>query len=93
MYNAGLLTVYKAGFIDLDKQYVTSGVNGFVEAAEFLSKNPSIDYEGIEVKSNNIKYQQFTRDILETIKTLNSTHRTKHLKFNTEFVPKNLWAH
>lgn len=87
MYNADLLTVYKAGFIDLDKQYVTSGVNGFVEAAEFLSKNPSIDYEGIEVKSNNIKYQQFARDILNTIKELNASHKTKHLKFNTEFVP------
>lgn len=92
IYNADLLTVYKAGFIDLDKQYVTTGVNGFVEAAEFLSTHPTIKYAGIEVKSSNKQYQEFTKDILETIKTLNSTHRTKHLKFNTEFVPKNLWA-
>ena len=63
-------------------------VNGFVEAAEFLSTHPLIKYVGIEVKSSNKQYQEFARDILETIKELNTTHRTKHLKFNTEFVPK-----
>jgi anaerobic ribonucleoside-triphosphate reductase len=38
----GLLTVYTAGFINLKKQYLTVGVNGVIEAAEFL---------GIEVSS------------------------------------------
>lgn len=28
MYDAGLLPVYKAGFIDLNKQYLTIGING-----------------------------------------------------------------
>lgn len=28
LYNAGLLPVYKAGFISLDKQYLTIGLNG-----------------------------------------------------------------
>ena len=31
---AGLLTVYDAGFISLDKQFLTIGINGMVEAAE-----------------------------------------------------------
>ena len=29
------LTVYKAGFISLKQQYLTLGVNGVVESAEF----------------------------------------------------------
>src|SRR5699024_11660119 len=31
---AGLLTVYDAGFISLDKQFLTIGINGMAEAAE-----------------------------------------------------------
>ena len=34
--NDGLLTVYSAGFIHMKKQYLTVGVNGVIEAAEFL---------------------------------------------------------
>ena len=34
MYDAGLLPVYKAGFIDLNKQYLTIGINGLNQAAE-----------------------------------------------------------
>ena len=30
--------VYNAGFIDLDKQYLTVGFNGFIEGAEFLAQ-------------------------------------------------------
>ena len=86
MYNAGLLTVYKAGFIDLDKQYLTVGFNGFIEGAEFLSTVDS-PYNGIKVKSNNEQYKQYTKDILLTIKELNTRDRTKHLRFNTEQVP------
>lgn len=86
LYNADLLTVYKAGYIDLNKQYLTTGVNGFVEAAEFLADKES-KYKGIAVRSNNKQYKEFTKDILDTIKELNTAHRTKTLKFNTEFVP------
>ena len=35
--NAGMLPVYDAGFISLDKQFLTIGINGMVEAAEFLA--------------------------------------------------------
>lgn len=77
-YNAGILTVYKAGFIDLDKQFLTVGINGFVEGAEFL---------GIDVDPDNESYKGYAHDILGTIKRLNTEHRSEHLRFNTEFVP------
>ena len=74
----GLLTVYTAGFINLKKQYLTVGVNGVIEAAEFL---------GIEV-SDNDTYREFMQSILKTISDENRKARTKELMFNTEFVPK-----
>ena len=44
-YKADMLDVYNAGFIDMKKQYLTVGVNGLTEAAEFLgmeiSPNPT----------------------------------------------------
>lgn len=76
--NAGLLTIYDAGFIDLDRQYLTIGINGFVEGAEFL---------GIKIDADNPEYQKYAADILGTIKDLNIEARTEHCKFNTEFVP------
>ena len=76
--NAGLLTIFDAGFIDLDRQYLTIGINGFVEGAEFL---------GIKIDADNPEYQKYAADILGTIKELNIAARTEHCKFNTEFVP------
>nr|UVX91159.1 MAG: anaerobic ribonucleoside-triphosphate reductase [Bacteriophage sp.] len=74
----GLLTVYTAGFINLKKQYLTVGVNGVIEAAEFL---------GIQV-SDNPTYREFMQSILKTISDENRKAKTKELMFNTEFVPK-----
>lgn len=74
----GLLAVYTAGFINLKKQYLTVGVNGVIEAAEFL---------GIEV-SDNDTYREFMQSILKTISDENRKAKTKELMFNTEFVPK-----
>lgn len=74
----GLLTVYTAGFINLKKQYLTVGVNGVIEAAEFL---------GIEV-SDNDTYREFMQSILKAISDENRKAKTKELMFNTEFVPK-----
>ena len=73
----GLLTVYTAGFIDMKKQYFTIGVNGVIEAAEFL---------GIPV-NDNPTYREFMQSILKTISDENRKARTKELMFNTEFVP------
>lgn len=76
-YEEGLLPVYKAGFISLDKQYLTIGINGVVEAAEYL---------GIDI-SDNSTYKEFMQSILSSISEENKKARTKELMFNTEFVP------
>lgn len=77
-YNARMLPVYDAGFISLEKQYLTIGVNGFVEAAEYL---------GIEPTPNK-EYFKFAESILKPIYELNKKDRTDNVMFNTEFVPK-----
>ena len=77
MYDAGLLPVYKAGFIDLNKQYLTIGLNGLNQAAEFL---------GLKC-SDNEDYKQFCQLIFSTIKEQNELHKTKKTIFNTEQVP------
>nr|MCR4824910.1 hypothetical protein [Bacteroidales bacterium] len=74
---ADMLDVYKAGFIDMKKQYLTVGVNGLTEAAEFL---------GLKV-SPNPEYGEFVNTILETINVANRKDRTPDAMFNTEFVP------
>lgn len=77
-FNARLLPVYDAGFISLEKQYLTIGINGFVEAAEFLE---------IEISPND-KYFEFGEAILKPIYEENKAAKTDELMFNTEFVPK-----
>lgn len=77
-FNAKLLPVYDAGYISLDKQFLTLGVNGFVEGAEFLS---------IPITPND-KYFDYCETILKPIYDLNKAERTDELMFNTEFVPK-----
>lgn len=81
MYDAGLLPVYKAGFIDLNKQYLTLGLNGLNQAAEFL---------GMEC-SDNPEYSRFCQEIFGFFKEQNELHKVtegKHkLTFNTEQVP------
>lgn len=78
LYKAGLLTVYSAGYIALEDQYLTVGVNGGLEAAEYL---------GIETRADNLEYQKFMNAILTKIKNINLEDRTPETKFNTEFVP------
>lgn len=90
MYNNGLLTVYNAGFIDLDKQYLTVGFNGFIEGAEFLANmNEYIPerYKNLEIRPDNDAYKAYAKDILSTIKALNAEHRTEHTRFNCEQTP------
>ena len=77
-YNNGILTIYNAGFIHLDSQYLTIGINGFIEGAEFLKIKPD---------PRNKDYQQYAHDILNTIEAANKEARDKHSKFNLEFVP------
>ena len=80
MYDASLLPAYKAGFIALNKQYLTIGINGLNQSAEFL---------GLQC-SDNSKYKEFCQLIFSTIKEQNSIHNTKEehsLTFNNECVP------
>ena len=81
MYDAGLLSVYKAGFISLNKQYLTIGINGLNQAAEFLDIHCN----------DNPDYQHFCQTIFSTIKECNTEHNRKFnghtLSFNTEMVP------
>lgn len=75
---AGMLTVYDAGFISLDKQFLTIGINGMVEAAES---------QGL-VASNNQAYKDFVREQLKIIYEANKLAKQKYgYMFNTEFVP------
>lgn len=77
LYDANLLPVYSAGFISLDKQYLTIGVNGFTASAEFM---------GIPIDCID-DYKWYSRLVFGTIKEENAKHRTKRTMFNTELVP------
>jgi ribonucleoside-triphosphate reductase len=75
--NANMLDVYRAGFINMKKQYLTIGVNGLTDAAEFLSIEPNL----------NKDYEEFVNNILETINISNRKDKTRDCMYNTEFVP------
>lgn len=72
---AGLLPSYSAGYISLDKQYGTIGINGMIEALE---------YAGGDKKTQ----RKCLCMMLNTIKELNKEERSLYdIRFNTEFVP------
>ena len=75
--NAKMLDVYRAGFINMKKQYLTIGVNGLTDAAEFLLIEPNL----------NKDYEEFVNNILETINISNRKDKTRDCMYNTEFVP------
>lgn len=75
---AGLLSVYDAGLISLDKQFLTIGINGMVEAAES---------QGL-VPGNNSEYKAFVQGQLKVIYDANKRAKKEWgYMFNTEFVP------
>lgn len=75
---AGMLSVYDAGFISMDKQFLTIGINGMVEAAES---------QGIKA-SYNPEYIDFVQSRLNTIFEANKKASAHYgVRFNTEFVP------
>lgn len=75
---AGLLPAYSAGYISLDKQFLTIGINGMVEAAEYGGPPPN----------NNSYYKLFLKNTLRRIYDLNKEAYTEYgYRFNTEFVP------
>lgn len=73
----GMLPLFDAGYINIGRQYLTIGINGLVEAAEFM---------GLEIKDNP-KYLKFVQDILGLIEKYNKLYRTKDILFNCEMIP------
>ena len=73
----GMLPLFDAGFINIGRQYLTIGVNGLVEAAEFL---------GIRITDNS-DYVAFVQEVLGMIERLNKKYRSKDVMFNCEMIP------
>ena len=73
----GMLPLFDAGYINISRQYLTIGINGLVEAAEFM---------GLKITPND-DYQHFVQGILGLIEKYNQQYRTKELMFNCEMIP------
>ena len=73
----GMLPLFDAGFINIGRQYLTVGINGLVEAAEFL---------GIEI-NDNPEYVKFVQETLGLIEEYNKKYRNKTTLFNCEMIP------
>lgn len=72
----GLLPAYTAGYISLDKQFGTIGVNGMLEAYEYLEGDVDQPYD------------RWLASILSSFKSSNkAAHASYGFRFNTEFVP------
>lgn len=78
LQKTGMLPAYDAGFIVMKKQYVTIGVNGILESAEFLGLKPT----------NNKEYINYLQEVLTIIKDSNMQARTKYgIMANCEMCP------
>lgn len=73
----GILPLFTAGYINMSRQYLTIGVNGLVEAAEFLN---------LKITDNE-DYLHFVQEILGLIEKYNKIYRTKDVMFNCEMIP------
>ena len=75
--NARLLPVYDAGFISMEKQFLTASINGVVEGAQFL---------GIDISPND-KFFEYLESVLKPIYEINRRDRTDEVMFNCEMAP------
>ncbi len=73
----GMLPLFDAGYININRQYLTIGINGLVEAAEFM---------GLKISPNE-KYLHFVQEILGLVEKHNKAYRTKETMFNCEMIP------
>jgi ribonucleoside-triphosphate reductase len=73
----GMLPLFDAGYINIKRQYLTIGVNGLVEAAEFL---------GIPI-NDNPDYLKFVQDVLGIVEKYNKKYRSADVMFNCEMIP------
>lgn len=72
-----MLPLFDAGYINIDRQYLTIGINGLVEAAEFM---------GLNITPNE-DYKKFVQTVLGLIEKQNKVFRTKEAMFNCEMIP------
>ncbi|MDO4951038.1 MAG: anaerobic ribonucleoside-triphosphate reductase [Bacteroidales bacterium] len=77
LQKAGMLPLFDAGYINIARQYLTIGINGLVEAAEFM---------GLRITPND-DYKHFVQGILGLIEKYNKQYRTKDVMFNCEMIP------
>ena len=77
LQSKGMLPLFDAGYINLARQYLTVGVNGLVEAAEFL---------GLRIDDNE-DYARFVQEVLGLIEAYNGKYRSKEVMFNCEMIP------
>lgn len=78
--DAGLLPAYTQGFMDIDKQFLTVGVNGVLESFEYLR-----DKKGTVTDK---EYPDYLTTLLSFIKMSNKSALSEYgVRFNTEFVP------
>ena len=75
---SGLLPVYDAGFVSPEKQYLTVGINGFLEGAEAL---------GIAIDADDPEYAAYAEAVLQPIYEANRLARSNGILWNTEMVP------
>ena len=73
----GMLPLFDAGYINISRQYLTIGINGLVEAAEFM---------GLKITPND-DYKHFVQGILGLIEKYNKQYRSKDVMFNCEMIP------
>ena len=73
----GMLPLFDAGYINIARQYLTIGVNGLVEATEFM---------GIPI-NDNPQYREFVQTVLGLVEKKNKEYRTKEVMFNCEMIP------
>ena len=77
LQNNGMLPLFDSGYININRQYLTIGVNGLVEAAEFM---------GLRI-NDNPEYKAFVQEVLGLVEKYNKKYRTKELMFNCEMIP------
>ena len=77
MQSKGMLPLFDSGYINMSRQYLTIGVNGLVEAAEFLD---------IPI-NDNPAYEHFVQEVLGLVEKYNKKYRTKEVMFNCEMIP------
>ena len=73
----GMLPLFDAGYINLSRQYLTIGVNGLVEAAEFM---------GLKI-NDNPQYLEFVQTVMGLVEKYNKQYRSKEVMFNCEMIP------